>query len=59
LFGGVARGFAYHGGGTFQGDGPGGTFTTEQLRAASAAGEPLTWMIVPRGSEDRLGLAGE
>jgi YVTN family beta-propeller protein len=51
---GVPRGLAYLGGGTFQADGAGETWSVQQVRAAAAAGSPMTWTIVPLGSEDRL-----
>lgn len=56
---GVSRGWAYAGGGVFESDRSGQTAPAEslRLRAAAAAGlGPLTWTLVPRGSETRLAI---
>lgn len=59
LAAGAPRGWAYAGGGVFEGDRAGEAADAETLRlraAASADFGPLTWTLVPRGSETRLGI---
>ncbi|MGE0480704.1 MAG: hypothetical protein AB7Q17_09555 [Phycisphaerae bacterium] len=56
LYQGEARGFRYNIGGTFQSDRAAQSLTTAQLRAAAAPGAELTYTVVPRGSETRIGV---
>ena len=53
---GIARGYAYLGGGSFQSDRAAQTLTAVQLQASAAPGSELTYSVVPKGSETRLGL---
>lgn len=54
--GGVPRGWAYVGSNNFQSDHLGQTITAANLQALAAAGSELTYTIVPKGSELRLGI---
>ncbi len=53
---GLARGYAYLGGGLLQSDRAQERPTIAALQAAAAAGSELTWMIVPRGTQTRIGI---
>ena len=55
LFG-ESRGFAYVGNDRFQSDRAGEFRTYQELREAAAGGDALTLMLVPRGSETRIGI---
>jgi YVTN family beta-propeller protein len=50
------RGFAHAGGGLFKSDLSMQTLTTSQLLAMAAPGNELTLTVVPKGSEDRIGI---
>jgi len=52
---GAIRSLTYQRGGVFQEGASGAVWTTVQLRSG---GEAMTWMVVPLGSEDRLGRGG-
>lgn len=54
--GGIARGYTYVSTNTFQSDRSGQTITYDALRAAASAGNELTWMMVPIGSQTRIGI---
>jgi YVTN family beta-propeller protein len=54
--GGVARGYAYLGGGVYQSDHTGETIAADDLRLASATGAEITFTVVPYGSETRIGI---
>jgi YVTN family beta-propeller protein len=54
--GGVARGYTYMGGGTFQSDRAAETVAASLLRTLGRAGNELTYTVVPRGSEVRIGI---
>ncbi|HKQ48150.1 MAG TPA: hypothetical protein VJZ71_08790 [Phycisphaerae bacterium] len=54
--GGIARGYRYNGGGNFQSDRFAETITSGALQAAAAPGSELTYTIVPKGSETRIGI---
>ncbi len=51
-----ARGFAYVGGGEFQSDRQSETISDAALRSAAAPGSELTYTVVVKGAETRLGL---
>ncbi len=53
---GLARGYAYLGGGLLQSDRAQERPTIAALQAAAAAGSELTWTIVPRGTQTRIGI---
>jgi hypothetical protein len=54
---GVQRGYSYIGGGVFQSDRAGETATKEELRLGAAApGAAMTFTVVPKGSETRIGI---
>ncbi|MFO0972612.1 MAG: hypothetical protein U1A27_04105 [Phycisphaerae bacterium] len=53
---GLARGWRYNGGNVFQSDRAAETITAAALQAAAAPGSELTYTIVPKGSETRLGI---
>lgn len=50
------RGFAYRGGGTFQGDRRGETTTLAALQALAATGTPVVVTAVRSGTQDRIGI---
>jgi hypothetical protein len=52
---GIARGAYYAGAGTWQTDRQGETLTTAQIEAFAAPGSELTFTVVPRGTQVRLG----
>ena len=54
--GGIARGYAYLGGGTFQGDRVGDTVSSSALLAVAGVGAELTYTVVPIGMETRVGI---
>jgi hypothetical protein len=59
--GGVDRGYRYNGtsivpNNVFQADAAGETITPLDLRNAAAAGNELTWTVVPPGSQTRIGI---
>jgi YVTN family beta-propeller protein len=54
--GGKARGFVYRGGGDFQSDRASERVSAAQLRMRAAPGSELTWMVVPKGTERRIGV---
>jgi len=54
--GGLQRGYAYQGSGSFQSDRAAESLTSAQLQGAAAAGSELTWTIVPHGSQTRIGI---
>lgn len=55
--GGVSRGFAYDSTtGRYLSDRAGETYTDAQLRAMAAPGSELTWTVVPKGTEVRMGI---
>ncbi len=53
---GQLRGFRYDGFGIFQSDRAGQTLTTDELITAADLSSPVTWTIVPRGSQARIGI---
>jgi YVTN family beta-propeller protein len=53
---GVARGYLYAGAGRFQSDRAAEVVTAEALQAAAATASELTYTIVPKGTEQRIGL---
>jgi len=53
---GLARGWAYLGGGVFQSDRSAETATSVALATAGAAGSELTFTVVPEGTEIRIGI---
>ena len=53
---GLARGFRYNGGGTWQSDRAAESLTTAALQALAAAGSELTFTVVPFGSQTRIGI---
>jgi hypothetical protein len=54
--GGVARGYAYTGANTFAQDRAGLTITFAALKALAAPGSEITFTIVPKNSETRIGI---
>lgn len=54
--GGVARGYAYVGGGMCQSDRAAETVTIADLQNAATIGGELTFTVVPAGSETRIGI---
>jgi hypothetical protein len=54
--GGLARGWRYDGGGTWQSDRAAESLGTPALQALAAAGSELTFTVVPAGSQTRLGV---
>ncbi|MBX3388086.1 MAG: hypothetical protein KF691_01380 [Phycisphaeraceae bacterium] len=54
--GGRMRGWSYIGSGVFQSDHAGETIGSGALKAIAAVGNEQTWMIVPKGSETRIGI---
>jgi YVTN family beta-propeller protein len=53
---GLARGWRYNGGGSWQSDRAAESSTTAALQAAAAAGSEITFTVVPNGSQTRLGI---
>jgi hypothetical protein len=53
---GVQRGYAYLGSGNWQADHAGEIKTSAQLQAMAAPGSELTYTVVPKGSETRIGI---
>jgi len=53
---GVARGWAYQGGGLFRADKAGPAVSVASVKALASPGNEQTWMIVPKGSETRIGI---
>jgi YVTN family beta-propeller protein len=53
---GLARGYAYLGGGVYQSDEAGETIAADDLRLGSASGAEMTVTVVPFGSEIRIGI---
>jgi YVTN family beta-propeller protein len=51
-----ARGYTYLGGGDFQSDRARERVSTEQLRTRAHPGNELTWTVVPKGTERRIGV---
>lgn len=56
LQGGMARGWRYNGGNLFQSDRAAETVTAAALQASALPGSELTYTIVPKGSETRIGI---
>lgn len=55
--GGIQRGFAYDTAtARYRSDRVGETYTDAQLRALAAPGSELTWTVVPKGTEVRMGI---
>ncbi|MBL8856932.1 MAG: hypothetical protein JNL28_00285 [Planctomycetes bacterium] len=52
---GLVRGARYAGSSTWQSDRVGETFTTSQLTSGASAGAEMTFTVVPKGTETRLG----
>ena len=53
---GLARGFTYAGSGIFQSDRASQAIGTDALRLAAGTGSEITFTVVPRGSEVRIGI---
>jgi hypothetical protein len=53
---GVARGWRYDGANNWQSDKSGETVTTAALQAGTGAGSEVTFTVVPKGSQTRLGI---
>ena len=53
---GAARGYAYLGGGLYQSDRASQTISADDLRNAADPGEELTFTLVPKGTEIRIGI---
>jgi YVTN family beta-propeller protein len=53
---GIARGYVYIGGGLLQSDRAQERVGIAALEAAAASGNELTWTIVPRGTQTRIGI---
>lgn len=53
---GESRGFRYDGFGVFQSDRVSQIFSTDELIAAAGSNSPITWTVVPRGSQTRIGI---
>lgn len=54
--GGIARGYYYVGGGMHQSDRAAEVVSDASLRASATAGNELTWMLVPIGTQRRIGV---
>jgi hypothetical protein len=54
--GGVARGYTYEGGGDFQSDSASQRVSAALLRTLAGPGSELTWTVVPKGTERRIGV---
>jgi len=53
---GASRGYAYQGAGVWQTDRAGETLTSAQVLALAGAGSEITYTVVPKGSEMRIGI---
>jgi hypothetical protein len=53
---GEARGYKYNGGGVWQSDRAGETISSAALQALAGPGTELTYTVVPKGSETRIGI---
>ncbi|MBI4717252.1 MAG: hypothetical protein HY763_05570 [Planctomycetes bacterium] len=53
---GIPRGYSYLGAGQFQSDRQAETVSAATLRAGAAPGSELTYTVVPKGSETRIGI---
>ncbi len=56
IWNGRKRGFAYQSGGVLQSDRSSETTTVDTLRLAALAGAEITFTVVPKGSETRIGI---
>jgi YVTN family beta-propeller protein len=56
LQGGIARGWRYDGSNSWQSDRVTQTVTTAALQAGAAAGSEITFTVVPKGSQTRIGI---
>ncbi|MBS0198397.1 MAG: hypothetical protein JSR77_16725 [Planctomycetes bacterium] len=56
IYNGEHRGFVYTGSGVFQSDRVGEVISASVLQAAAAAGNELTYTVVPKGTETRIGV---
>lgn len=56
LRGGKKRGHAYTSGGVMQSDRTGETITVDSLRLGAVSGAEMTFTVVPKGSETRIGI---
>jgi hypothetical protein len=54
--GGIARGYTYMGSSTFQSDRSAETVAASLLQTLAGAGSELTYTVVPKGSEVRIGI---
>ncbi|MBI3847875.1 MAG: YncE family protein [Planctomycetes bacterium] len=54
--GGIPRGWMYIGSQTFQSDRAADTISVSALRASASAGNELTYTVVPRGTQTRIGV---
>lgn len=54
--GGIARGYSYLGGGVFQSDRAAEQVNSLTLRGNAAPGSELTWTVVPKGTQTRIGI---
>ncbi|WP_224245972.1 YncE family protein [Hyalangium gracile] len=54
--GGVARGYTYVGNGEFQSDRASQRVSAATLRMLASPGHELTWTVVPKGTEQRIGV---
>jgi hypothetical protein len=54
--GGIARGAKFQGGTTWQTDRASETLTTAQLTSGAALGSEITFTVVPKGTETRIGI---
>ncbi len=54
--GGIQRGWRYNGGGVFQSDRASETITTAALQSSASPGSELTYTVVTKGSETRIGI---
>jgi YVTN family beta-propeller protein len=54
--GGLARGYTYVGGGTFQSDRQAEKVSASLLQTLARAGSELTYTVVPRGTQQRIGI---
>ena len=54
--GGAARGYTYVGGGDFQSDRASQRVSAAMLRTLASPGNELTWTVVPKGTERRIGV---
>lgn len=54
--GGIERGYTYVGAGQFQSDRLAESMAFATLQTAASVGNELTWSVVPKGSETRIGI---